>query len=113
MSFSVGDRVACIADASRAESLSPGHGGWVGGMRAALGKVGTVESVDSDGDIKVRCEGTSYTWHPACWTRAQAIGVGSRVTLAPGFETMEDAAGGPLKSTLEVGVVFAELTLSN
>ena len=83
MSFQIGDRVQCTHDAARAEELASGHGGWVSSMAKCVGKVGTVEQVDSDGDIKVDCSGTNFLWNPRCWSRAEAIGVGSRVTLAP------------------------------
>ena len=57
MSFQVGDRVQCTHDAAAAKAMASGHGGWVSSMRTCVGKVGTVEQVDSDGDIKVDCSG--------------------------------------------------------
>lgn len=70
--LAVGDEVVCIEDESRARALVSGHGGWVQSMRAALGKRGTVLSVDIDSDIKVQCGDSSFTWHPACWSLASA-----------------------------------------
>ena len=63
----VGSRVIIRnVDVSEAKQLMSGHGGWGDGMAEQLGKSGVVVSVDSDGDVKVQCDGIerSYTWNP-------------------------------------------------
>ncbi len=48
-----------------AKTAQSGHGGWVSSMEALLGKPGVVESVDKDGDVRVKMdEGSSYLWSP-------------------------------------------------
>jgi hypothetical protein len=81
--FAVGDRVVCIGDAAAAESLAEGHGGWVGDMRGALGKVGEVTELMSSANIRVKCASNTFVWNPKCWSKlAGAAGISTEQARA-------------------------------
>ena len=52
--FAEGCRVRLrVVAPAEAERLQRGHGGWASDMAALLGTLGTVESVDSNGDLRI------------------------------------------------------------
>ncbi|CAG0913605.1 unnamed protein product [Notodromas monacha] len=70
--FAVNDVVRVITDRSLAMELQRGHGEWNESMREALGKIGRVQKVYPDRDLRVCVDGATWTLNPAC------------VTLVPG-----------------------------
>ncbi|GIL56970.1 hypothetical protein Vafri_12242, partial [Volvox africanus] len=57
-------KYATVDDAKSAQS---GHGGWAASMEKMLGKPGVVESVDKDGDVRVKMDdgSGSMLWNPS------------------------------------------------
>ncbi|GLC66739.1 hypothetical protein PLESTF_000467000 [Pleodorina starrii] len=51
---------------SEAQAAQSGHGGWATSMQDMLGKPGVVESIDKDGDVRVKMDDGSGTmlWNP-------------------------------------------------
>uniref|UniRef100_A0A914X811 RING-type E3 ubiquitin transferase n=1 Tax=Plectus sambesii TaxID=2011161 RepID=A0A914X811_9BILA len=76
--FAVGDLVQICGDLERMKVLQRGHGEWADAMITTLGKVGRVQQIYHDGDLKVEIGGNSWTYNAAALTRVQ----------------MEDASGG-------------------
>ncbi|KAK7485776.1 hypothetical protein BaRGS_00022957 [Batillaria attramentaria] len=68
--ISLGDRVRVITDEDQVKVLQDGHGGYNEGMRSALGKVGEVIKIDSDGDAVVQFGRQKWVYNPACLTPA-------------------------------------------
>ncbi|XP_058878045.1 E3 ubiquitin-protein ligase MIB1 isoform X3 [Acipenser ruthenus] len=95
--FLVGDLVQICYDIERIKLLQRGHGEWAEAMLPTLGKVGRVQQIYSDSDLKVEVCGTSWTYNPAAVTKV--VPAGSAVTNASGerlsqllkklFETQE------------------------
>ncbi|KAI4884098.1 hypothetical protein NFI96_020423, partial [Prochilodus magdalenae] len=95
--FMVGDLVQICYDIDRIKLLQRGHGEWAEAMLPTLGKVGRVQQIYSDSDLKVEVCGTSWTYNPAAVTKVAPAG--SAVTNASGerlsqllkklFETQE------------------------
>ncbi|XP_045061904.1 E3 ubiquitin-protein ligase mib1-like isoform X5 [Coregonus clupeaformis] len=95
--FLVGDLVQICYDIDRIKLLQRGHGEWAEAMLPTLGKVGRVQQIYSDSDLKVEVCGTSWTYNPAAVTKVAPTG--SAVTNASGerlsqllkklFETQE------------------------
>ncbi|XP_070305217.1 E3 ubiquitin-protein ligase mib1 [Salvelinus sp. IW2-2015] len=95
--FLVGDLVQICYDIDRIKLLQRGHGEWAEAMLPTLGKVGRVQQIYSDSDLKVEVCGTSWTYNPAAVTKVAPAG--SAVTNASGerlsqllkklFETQE------------------------
>ncbi len=48
-----------------AKAAQSGHGGWASDMEKAMGMTGVVESIDKDGDVRVKMDdgGSSYLWN--------------------------------------------------
>lgn len=69
--FKVNDIVTVTGDIDRAIALQKGHGGWNDRMMLALGKIGRVVMVDSDGDVRVEVGGTNWLFNPDCLTSVQ------------------------------------------
>ncbi|KAL7645433.1 UNVERIFIED_CONTAM: hypothetical protein RMT77_003819 [Armadillidium vulgare] len=65
-SFSLGDIVTVISDASRVRDLQKGHGEWIDYMKSILGKNGVIAKVYPDGDLRVNIEGKTWTFNPLC-----------------------------------------------
>nr|XP_054917626.1 E3 ubiquitin-protein ligase MIB2-like isoform X4 [Dermacentor andersoni] len=59
--YSVGQKVKICGDVTRVKLLQIGHGGYNSGMAPALGRVGKIVEIDSDGDLKVKC-GSEPAW---------------------------------------------------
>uniref|UniRef100_A0A4W3I2S1 RING-type E3 ubiquitin transferase n=1 Tax=Callorhinchus milii TaxID=7868 RepID=A0A4W3I2S1_CALMI len=95
--FHVGDLVQICYDLERIKLLQRGHGEWAEAMLPTLGKVGRVQQIYSDSDLKVEVCGTSWTYNPAAVTKVASAG--SAVSNASGerlsqllkklFETQE------------------------
>uniref|UniRef100_A0A8C4ZEC4 RING-type E3 ubiquitin transferase n=1 Tax=Gadus morhua TaxID=8049 RepID=A0A8C4ZEC4_GADMO len=95
--FLVGDLVQICYDIDRIKLLQRGHGEWAEAMLPTLGKVGRVQQIYSDSDLKVEVCGTSWTYNPAAVTKVAPSG--AAVTNASGerlsqllkklFETQE------------------------
>lgn len=68
--LSPGDRVRVMDDASKVRVLQDGHGGYNEAMSSALGKVGEVIKLDSDGDAVVQFGRQKWVYNPACLTPA-------------------------------------------
>ncbi|GIL83735.1 hypothetical protein Vretifemale_12470 [Volvox reticuliferus] len=84
----VGAKVAIKSTSvDSAKELQVGHGGWGSSMDKMLGKAGVVESVDKDGDVRVKMDdgSGSMLWHPALvLPNAAALSpftAGARVTI--------------------------------
>ncbi|XP_065164682.1 E3 ubiquitin-protein ligase MIB2 [Atheta coriaria] len=65
-SFAIGDIVSVINDAGKVKELQRGHGEWIDVMRNALGKLGKIIKVYSDGDLRVQINGQAWTLNPQC-----------------------------------------------
>lgn len=63
--YSVGQKVKICSDVTRVKLLQIGHGGYNIGMAPALGRVGRIVEIDSDGDFKVKCRnGPAWCFNP-------------------------------------------------
>lgn len=62
--FSVGDFVRVIHDTDKVKEYQKGHGEWIEVMKSALGKVGKVVKIYSDGDLRVSIAGQTWTLNP-------------------------------------------------
>ncbi|XP_050309811.1 E3 ubiquitin-protein ligase MIB1 [Anthonomus grandis grandis] len=67
--FAVGDVVQICADAERVKMLQKGHGDWTEGMAVTLGKVGHVQQIYNDNDLKVEVCNTTWTYNPLAVTK--------------------------------------------
>ncbi|XP_066272663.1 E3 ubiquitin-protein ligase MIB1-like isoform X1 [Branchiostoma lanceolatum] len=63
--FQVGDLVQVNSDLERVKMLQRGHGEWADAMLPTLGKIGRVQQIYHDSDLKVEVCGTSWTYNPA------------------------------------------------
>ncbi|XP_067011890.2 E3 ubiquitin-protein ligase MIB2 [Anabrus simplex] len=64
--FAVGDVVRVKHDLAKVRDYQKGHGEWVDVMKNALGKLGKVIKIYSDGDLRVSIEGQTWTFNPLC-----------------------------------------------
>ena len=81
ITFKKGDEVKIRhVTPEEAKRLQRGHGGWIEEMGKLLGQTGTVERIDSDGDVKV----LGKTWSPALLERTTSgrVRVGEKVVLS-------------------------------
>ncbi|XP_060065231.1 E3 ubiquitin-protein ligase MIB1-like isoform X1 [Ylistrum balloti] len=67
--FAVGDLVQICSDAEKIKLLQRGHGEWAEAMIPTLGKIGRVQQIYHDNDLKVEVCGTSWTYNPAAVTK--------------------------------------------
>ncbi|XP_046464606.1 E3 ubiquitin-protein ligase MIB1-like [Daphnia pulex] len=74
LQFSVGDLVQICSDLERIKILQRGHGEWAEAMAPTLGKVGRVQQIYHDNDLKVEVCGTSWTYNPAAVTKIASDG---------------------------------------
>ncbi|KAF2362492.1 Zinc finger ZZ-type [Trinorchestia longiramus] len=65
----VGDLVQVCSDLERIKLLQRGHGEWAEAMLPTLGKIGRVEQIYHDSDLKVEVCGTSWTYNPSAVTK--------------------------------------------
>lgn len=87
--FAVGDLVQICSDMERIKILQRGHGEWAEAMSPTLGKVGRVQQIYHDGDLKVEVCGTSWTYNPAAVTKI------ATASAAEGGTASLTAATGP------------------
>ncbi|KAK7791090.1 hypothetical protein R5R35_000511 [Gryllus longicercus] len=64
--FSVGDVVRVKHDLAKVRDYQKGHGEWIEVMKSALGKLGKVIKIYSDGDLRVSIDGQTWTFNPLC-----------------------------------------------
>lgn len=64
--FAVGDIVQILSDAEQVSCLQLGHGEWTEAMIPTLSKIGHVQYVYSDGDLKVDVNETTWTFNARC-----------------------------------------------
>ncbi|XP_075992412.1 E3 ubiquitin-protein ligase mind bomb 1 isoform X2 [Anticarsia gemmatalis] len=67
--FAVGDLVQVCADQERVKALQRGHGEWAEAMAPTLGKIGRVQQIYQDNDLKVEVCNTSWTYNPNAVTK--------------------------------------------
>lgn len=67
--FTVGDLVQICSDAEKIKLLQRGHGEWAEAMIPTLGKIGRVQQIYHDNDLKVEVCGTSWTYNPSAVTK--------------------------------------------
>lgn len=67
--FAEGDFVKICSDLERIKLLQRGHGEWAEAMIPTLGKVGRVQQVYHDNDLKVEVGHTSWTYNPMAVTK--------------------------------------------
>ncbi|XP_055383755.1 E3 ubiquitin-protein ligase mind-bomb [Condylostylus longicornis] len=67
--FCVGDIVKICSDLESIKVLQRGHGEWAEAMQLTLGKVGRVQQVYHDNDLKVEVGNTSWTYNPLAVTK--------------------------------------------
>lgn len=77
--FSVGDYVKICNDLDRIKILQRGHGEWAEAMAPTLGKVGRVQQVYHDNDLKIEVCNTCWTYNPLAVTK-----VGDYSAILPG-----------------------------
>jgi E3 ubiquitin-protein ligase mind-bomb len=65
LQFSVGDLVQICSDLERIKILQKGHGEFAEAMTPTLGKIGRVQQIYHDNDLKIDVCGTSWTYNPA------------------------------------------------
>ncbi|XP_076805561.1 E3 ubiquitin-protein ligase MIB1-like isoform X1 [Clavelina lepadiformis] len=62
--FEVGDLVQISSHVDHVKALQRGHGEWSDAMMPTLGKIGRVQQVFGDSDIKVEVTGSSWIFNP-------------------------------------------------
>ncbi|XP_023320486.1 E3 ubiquitin-protein ligase MIB1 isoform X2 [Eurytemora carolleeae] len=67
--LSVGDLVQICSDMERLKILQRGHGEWAEAMSPTLGKIGRIQQIYHDNDLKVEVCGTSWTYNPGAVSR--------------------------------------------
>ena len=67
--FQVGDLVQICSDVERIQILQKGHGEWAEGMLPTLGKIGRVQHIYHDNDLKINVNGFDWTYNPAAVTK--------------------------------------------
>jgi E3 ubiquitin-protein ligase mind-bomb len=88
--FVVGDLVQICGDMEMIKSLQRNHGEWADSMLPTLGKIGRVQHVYEDGDLKVEVMGTCWTYNPLSVTK-----------VATENGTLSTQAGEPLSVVLK------------
>ncbi|KAG1650958.1 E3 ubiquitin-protein ligase mib1 [Nymphon striatum] len=72
--FAVGDLVQICSDVERIKILQRGHGEWAEAMTPTLGKIGRIQQIYHDNDLKVEVCGTSWTYNPVAVTKVASDG---------------------------------------
>lgn len=67
--FAVGDLVQICSDVERIQILQKGHGEWADAMFPTLGKIGRVQHIYHDNDLKINIGGIDWTYNPAAVTK--------------------------------------------
>lgn len=86
----VGDIVKIIDDETKVRDLQKNHGEWVEQMRKALGKVGKVVQVYTDGDLRVNVDGQTWTFNSFCVIRLPESMLDINNTLVHNQQQRED-----------------------
>uniref|UniRef100_A0A182J119 RING-type E3 ubiquitin transferase n=1 Tax=Anopheles atroparvus TaxID=41427 RepID=A0A182J119_ANOAO len=82
--FAVGDFVKICSDLERIKILQRGHGEWAEAMVPTLGKVGRVQQVYHDNDLKVEVCNTSWTYNPLAVTKVASSSDGATAVTTNG-----------------------------
>ncbi|XP_053689884.1 E3 ubiquitin-protein ligase mind-bomb isoform X2 [Sabethes cyaneus] len=82
--FAVGDFVKICSDLERIKILQRSHGEWAEAMLPTLGKVGRVQQVYHDNDLKVEVCNTSWTYNPLAVTKVASSSDGSTAVTTNG-----------------------------
>jgi len=82
--FAVGDFVKICSDIERIKILQRGHGEWAEAMLPTLGKVGRVQQVYHDNDLKIEVCNTSWTYNPLAVTKVASSSDGSVAVTSNG-----------------------------
>ncbi|XP_017842823.2 E3 ubiquitin-protein ligase mind-bomb [Drosophila busckii] len=75
--FQVGDIVKICSDVESIKMLQRGHGEWADAMQLTLGKIGRVQQVYHDNDLKVEVGNTSWTYNPLAVCKVASTSVTS------------------------------------
>ena len=67
--FAIGDLVQICSDVERIQKLQKGHGEWAQAMLPTLGKIGRVQHIYHDNDLKIKIGGIDWTYNPAAVTK--------------------------------------------
>ncbi|XP_075213933.1 E3 ubiquitin-protein ligase mind bomb 2 [Lycorma delicatula] len=106
--YNVGDLVRMIHDANLVKEYQKGHGEWIEVMRYALGKVGKVMKVYSDGDLRVCFDGQTWTLNPMC-VQPLAVrnseGVNNKAEQGQDYNNPLDLLSNLIESRLEISSV--------
>ncbi|XP_072169897.1 E3 ubiquitin-protein ligase MIB1-like [Diadema setosum] len=74
--FQIGDLVQICSELEQIKVLQRGHGEWAEAMLPTLGKIGRVQQIYHDNDLKVEVCGTSWTYNPAAVTKVASDSAG-------------------------------------
>lgn len=86
--FAVGDFVKICSDLERIKILQRSHGEWAEAMIPTLGKVGRVQQIYYDKDLKVEVGNTSWTYNPLAVTKVASSSDGSVSAVAANGERL-------------------------
>lgn len=86
--FAVGDFVKICSDLERIKVLQRGHGEWAEAMIPTLGKVGRVQQIYYDKDLKVEVGNTSWTYNPLAVTKVASSSDTSMSAVAANGERL-------------------------
>jgi Mind bomb SH3 repeat domain len=94
--FLVGEVVRVLADPEQVKANQEGHGDWVDAMMGVLGKVGVVQEVYSDGDLRVAVKGQPvWTMNPNN-VEAVPLSPEKRSKISEDFKSMFKYKGGAI-----------------
>ncbi|XP_077497194.1 E3 ubiquitin-protein ligase MIB2-like isoform X2 [Amblyomma americanum] len=88
--FFTGARVGVVMDVETFRLLQHGHGDWVPEMAEVINRIGVVQDVTSEGDVRV-CFGTGERWsiNPAALIKVPSFSVGDMVKVVEDLPTLE------------------------
>jgi E3 ubiquitin-protein ligase mind-bomb len=86
--FAVGDFVKICSDLERIKILQRGHGEWAEAMIPTLGKVGRVQQIYYDKDLKVEVGNTSWTYNPLAVEKVASSSDGTVSTVTANGERL-------------------------
>ncbi|KAH8360893.1 hypothetical protein KR084_010662 [Drosophila pseudotakahashii] len=88
--FQVGDIVKICSDVESIKILQRGHGEWADAMQLTLGKIGRVQQVYHDNDLKVEVGNTSWTYNPlaVCKVASSTASDGGCAPVIPSGERL-------------------------
>ncbi|XP_063229552.1 E3 ubiquitin-protein ligase MIB2 [Bacillus rossius redtenbacheri] len=109
--FAVGDVVRVKHDLAQVRDYQKGHGEWIEVMKSALGKLGKVIKIYTDGDLRVCIEGKTWTFNPLCVTLVPGSATELNNTMHANQQREEHAS--PLASLLSNLVLCPQLDSSS